>query len=125
MYYNEATLKLTLIQLRSFESSWRRERLSDEDLQALESEIMDNPNIGHVMKGTGGLRKMRFAPPSRGRGKSGSYRVCYASFAEHARVYLIILFAKNAQSNLSAAQRNSIADVIYRISTALKRGENP
>jgi hypothetical protein len=116
---------MTLIQLRSFETHWRRERLSDEDLQVLESEILENPNGGDVMKGTGGLRKMRFAPRSRGKGKSGAFRVCYANFPEHARVYLVILFPKNVQSNLTAAQRAAISDVLHRISTALKRGEDP
>jgi hypothetical protein len=120
-----ARVRLTLIQLRSFEARWRSERLFDEDLQALESEIVDDPEVGDVMRGTGGLRKMRFAPPSRGRGKSGSFRVCYAHFPEYARVYLVILFSKNAQANLSNAQRAAVKIVLHRISVALKRGENP
>ncbi len=124
MYYS-SDVQLSLIQLRSFETRWRSERLVDADLQRLESEILENPNAGQVMGGTGGLRKMRFAPPSRGRGKSGSFRVCYAYFPDHARIYLVILFPKNVQANLTAAERNAMKTLMRRISDALKRGENP
>src|SRR5665213_2831955 len=51
-----------------FKNLWRSEKLRDEDLQALETLIMRNPSGPGIMKGTGGLRKIRFAPPSRGRG---------------------------------------------------------
>ena len=118
-------VKLSLIQLRSFETRWRSERLVDDDLQRLESEIIDDPNVGKVMSGTGGLRKMRFAPPSRGRGKSGSFRVCYGYFPDHDRVYLVILFPKNEQANLTRTERNSMKALMQRIADGLKRGENP
>jgi hypothetical protein len=49
--------------------------LNDRDRRRLENEITDNPQIGAVMRGTGGLRKMRFS--FEGKGKSGSSRVLY------------------------------------------------
>ena len=66
---------------------------------------MDRPDGGPVMQGTGGVRKSRFAPPSWHRGKSGSLRICYVYFKEFATVCLLVLFAKNEKSNLSAAER--------------------
>jgi hypothetical protein len=54
------------------------------------------------MKGTGGLRKMRFAPSSANRGKSGAVRVCYVIFVAAASCYLLAIFPKNEQPNLSA-----------------------
>jgi hypothetical protein len=70
-------VKLTLAQTASFVSLWRRWRLNDDDLRALERQLMDNPTAGAVMRNTGGVRKMRFAPPSRSAGKSGGFRACY------------------------------------------------
>lgn len=68
----------TFIQTQEFSRQWRALGFDDEDLRHLELMIMQNPEVGVVMQGTGGLRKMRFA--YEGRGKSGSVRVCYVDF---------------------------------------------
>lgn len=115
----------TLIQLQGFKHMWRVKRLTDEDLQALESSIMRDPAAAPVMRGTGGLRKLRFAPPSRGRGKSGSMRVAYAQFPEHRRIYLVTLFFKKDDDNLSTADHNAIKKVLDRIAADLRKGLNP
>jgi hypothetical protein len=75
-------LYLSLIQLSEFRNNWNRLKLTDDDLRRLEAEILIDPESPPVMRGTGGLRKMRFAPPSSGGGKSGGIRVCYAYFPE-------------------------------------------
>lgn len=98
-------MKLTFIQPASFAADWRRLGLTDEDLQALEADLMERPNVGPVMKGTGGLRKMRFAPPSANRGKSGAMRVCYVVFYAAASCYLLVIFPKNELPNLSDADK--------------------
>ena len=66
---------------------------------------MDRPDNGRVMTGTGGLRKMRFAPPSRHMGKSGAMRVCYLWLPGLSRIYLMLIFSKSEMGNLSAAER--------------------
>lgn len=118
-------MRFSLIQLRAFQSKWRGTRLTDEDLQALEQLILSHPDAGQVMRGTGGLRKVRFAPRSSHRGKSGAFRVCYAVFPEHGRVYLVTLFAKSEQANLTAAERTDVKAMLERIGAALRRGESP
>src|SRR5438477_11253839 len=70
----------TIIQLLGFTHLWNAHRLTDDDLAALEAEIMENPGGPPVMRGTGGLRKIRFAPPSFRRGKSGAMRVGFTHF---------------------------------------------
>jgi hypothetical protein len=89
----------------SFVADWYRLGLTDDDLRALERAILDRPEIGKVMAGTGGLRKMRFAPPSRHVGKSGAMRVGYLWVADLARIYLMVIFPKNEKDNLSPAER--------------------
>ena len=118
-------MRWTLIQLQGFRSLWKSERLSDEDLQRLEAEVMLDPARPRVMRGTGGLRKARFAPPSRGKGKSGSMRVGYAQFPEHGRIYLVTLFLKKDQESLSDNTRNTIKVLLDRIAAALAKGEEP
>ena len=101
-------MKLTLIQVATFVGKAKRLGLSDEDLQALERQIMENPEGGDVVAGTGGVRKIRFAPPSWNTGKSGATRVCYALFSVIETVYLLTIFGKNEQANLTAAEKAGI-----------------
>lgn len=58
-------VKLTFAQVKVFVDDWRHLRLTDEDLRELELQLMTGPaSVGRVMAGTGGLRKVRFSPPS-------------------------------------------------------------
>ena len=101
-------MKLTFAQIAGFAAKWARMRLTDEDLQALEAQMMERPQAGEVMRGTGGVRKIRFAPPSWQTGKSGATRVCYITLVDAGHCYLLAIFAKNEQSNLTAAERNEL-----------------
>ena len=49
--------------------------LTDEEYRALQSLLMQRPEAGAVIKGSGGVRKVRWAPS--GSGKSGGVRVIY------------------------------------------------
>ena len=61
------------VELPIFRSRWKDMGLQDDDLKRLQEELLADPKIGAVMRGTGGVRKMRFAFEQRG--KSGSIRV--------------------------------------------------
>ena len=98
-------MKQTFIQVSRFVAKWRSLKLNDADLSALESLLMADPNTGDVMAGAGGVRKVRFAPPSRHTGKSGAFRVAYAYFRVGETVYLLTIFGKNEQENFTAAQK--------------------
>jgi hypothetical protein len=87
----------------------------------LERELIDSPDKAPVIEHTGGLRKLRFAPPSSGRGKSGAYRVCYAYFPAYGTIALFIVFGKNERSNLSAAEARATAKALKAFETELRR----
>jgi hypothetical protein len=80
---------------------------------------MEQPLGGKVMRNTGGVRKTRFAPPSRGFGKSGAYRICYVYFPAHEMVFFLLLFAKNEQPNLTTAQEKVCRLLIKQIQQSL------
>jgi hypothetical protein len=113
-------VRFTFAQAASFVSDWRRLGLTDGDLRELESQIMQRPDIGPVMRGTRGLRKMRFSPESSGRGKSGSLRVCYVCFPEFGTVYLLLLYAKNEKDNLTDAERAHVRNWIGTLRRGLE-----
>jgi hypothetical protein len=113
---------MTFGQIASFLREWRRLRLTDEDLQALETLIMERPEAGQVMQGTGGLRKIRFAPPSWRTGKSGATRVCYVYFVSAAWCELLMIFSKNQKPNLSAAEKARARQYIADLRRQLEKG---
>lgn len=54
-------MKRTFIQTAEFVKCWEQLNLNDDDLRRLEWEILKHPKVGTVIRGTGKLRKMRFA----------------------------------------------------------------
>jgi hypothetical protein len=83
---------------------------------------MAAPDGSPVIRGTGGLRKLRFATPDSNRGKRGSYRVFYVYFPDFGTVLLMAIIAKSDESDLTKADRNALAQVINGIQSALERG---
>ena len=83
-------------ELVSFETH-RREYLSDDAFQALQLLLMANPHAGPVIQGTGGLRKLRWSDPDRGKGKRG---VCGLSITGLAK-------ARSSGSSRSMARMSS------------------
>jgi len=100
-----------------FDKQWRAMGLDDNDLQALQIELLKDPQIGSVIQGTGKLRKMRFAFPNRG--KSGSSRVLYVDFVLAETIYLIFAYPKNEKDNLTDEERNNIKKMIAKIEQSL------
>jgi hypothetical protein len=113
-------MRLTLIQLSTFSAKWSKLRLTDEDLQSLEGMLIENPEAGAVIPGTGGLRKLRFAPPSWNTGKRGAMRVIYAFIRETQAVFLFALYGKNEQSDLSADEKSIFRRVLDRLRASYK-----
>jgi hypothetical protein len=91
------------------------------DLWDLQILIMRNPEIGKVVSGTGGLRKMRFARASDRIGKRGGVRVCYVHFREFATVLLVTAYGKNEADDLTPIQKKSIREYLNRTKVALGR----
>jgi hypothetical protein len=105
-------MHLSFVYLPLFSTRWKQARLDDEDLRAMEHQLLENPEAGAVVAGTGGLRKMRFSPPSRRRGKSGAFRVCYLLLPMSGHAVLFTMFAKSDQQNLITAEKSQVKAVV-------------
>ena len=102
-----------------FDKQWAHMGLDDEDLRRLENEIANNPQIGRVIRGAGGLRKMRFA--FEGQGKSGSSRVLYVDYVFVERVYLITVYPKSQKDDISQEEREIFRKIIEQVKNDLRR----
>jgi hypothetical protein len=73
---------------------------------------MTDPEAGDVIQGTGGLRKMRFSDPRRGKGKRGGLRVISYWWKAGLQFWLFTLYGKDEIDDVSAAQRKALKAVL-------------
>ena len=87
--------------------------MNDEDRTAIVEMLAADPTQGDLIKGTGGLRKLRI--PLEGRGKRGGGRVIYWYHSEAFPIALLWVFAKNEASDLTPDQAGALAKVAAEI----------
>jgi hypothetical protein len=79
-----------------------REFLDDDDYAALQQHLAVHPDAGAVIRGSSGLRKVRWA--ARGHGKRGGVRVIYYWWVAKGRISMLYLYPKNEPDDLTANQ---------------------
>ena len=112
---------LNFVELDPFTPAWRRLGLGDHDLRALQIAICAWPDQAPVVPGTGGLRKLRFAPEGWKGGKSGAARVYYAYFPQFGLVALIYAHSKDDMEAIDAATKKEIRNLIQQVQRYLER----
>lgn len=84
--------------------------LSDDEYADLQGFLCEHPEAGDVVKGSGGVRKLRWARP--GAGKSGGVRVCYYVRTRAGRMLMLTIYAKSAQDSISGHLLKAIKEVL-------------
>ena len=113
-------MDLTFVYSPGFVTEWNRQQLTDDDLVALEAWIAQQRSMAPVIRGTGGLRKIRFAPPSWHTGKSGATRVGFSYFPTKSAVIVVAMFSKTEAANFTAAQRAEIRKWLSRVEKSFR-----
>lgn len=116
IYQNKVPREFIL--LPSFDKKWQHLGLGNEELIQLENSLLQNPKIGAVMRGTCGIRKMRFAFEHKG--KSGSMRIVYIDFELYEKIYLLDVFTKSEKDNLSSSERNILRGLVEDLEFSLE-----
>jgi hypothetical protein len=88
------------------------EYLSDDSYRGLQRELARNPELGDIMPGTGGFRKLRWADPRRGKGRRGGLRLIYYYFLSDQQVWLMTLYDKDEASDLTAKEKKVLRAAI-------------
>lgn len=94
---------VTVVETPEFLASTRK-LMDVEERALLVDHLALNPMAGDLIPGTGGVRKLRWG--LEGRGKRGGARVIYFYHSPGIPLFALTAFAKNAQADLSAADRN-------------------
>ena len=102
------TARLAVVETPAYLSK-AEQLMSEAERAAVVDTISHEPLTGVLIKGSGGLRKMRFG--LEGRGKRGGGRVIYWFHSPSYPAVLLWAFAKNEASNLSTSQLKRVKEV--------------
>ena len=87
--------------------------LSEDEYLGLQSFLIQYPEAGKVVRGSGGIRKVRWALP--GKGKSGGVRVIYYFKRDDSEIWLLTIYSKNEVENIPAHVLRQIAKEIENV----------
>ncbi len=85
---------------------------TDDELKDLQAELIATPDKGDLIKGTGGLRKIRMAVGNTG--KSGSVRVLYV-LAHADKIYLVLAYPKSVKSSLTDEEKSKLKQLVLSL----------
>ena len=88
------------------------EILTDDEYKELQAMLAQQPDIGSIIPGGGGLRKVRWS--IKGKGKRGGSRVIYYWFVEDESILMLFIFKKNERSDLTKEQLKQLRTIVER-----------
>jgi hypothetical protein len=86
--------------------------LTDDEYRELQHRLAAGPELGDVMPGTGGFRKLRWTDPRRGKGRRGGLRVIYYYFPGEQQIWLMTVYDKNEASGLTPKEKQALKGAI-------------
>jgi hypothetical protein len=87
-----------------------QELMSDDDYKDLQEALVNRPDLGDVIKGSGGIRKVRWK--LEGKGKSGGVRVIYYWVVNDEHIRMLYVYPKGKQANLTKAQLAQLKAIV-------------
>lgn len=115
MTYTSLTYKLKwgmmmiIIETRIF-TKLIEDYFSDDEYRKLQEYLALFPDAGDVMRGSGGLRKLRWR--QKGRGKRGGVRIIYYWITAEGKILMLYLYSKNIKDDLSNSELKLIKKIV-------------
>ena len=100
---------LTIVELPGFKKQ-AKDLLDEDAFERLTFTLASCPEVGNLIKGSNGLRKLRFAIGHKG--KSGGVRIIYYYYNASMPLWLIDIYAKNKQENINQAQLKEFSKLV-------------
>lgn len=89
------------------------ELLTNDEYRGLQNLMLENPERGDIIKGGGGIRKLRYALP--GRGKSGGIRVIYYWITRNDQILLLLAYPKSKKDTLTDKETAILREYVKEI----------
>lgn len=87
--------------------------LTDDEYRQLQALLIENPERGVIIQGTGGVRKIRFKMGNKG--KRGGVRIIYYWVSRKFKIYFLTMYAKCNQEDLSSQEKS----ILYALAKEL------
>ena len=87
--------------------------LPDDAYKELQSALMANRDAGDLIKGGGGIRKLRWGRP--GGGKRGGIRTIYFWRKEHDQILMLVAYPKSRKDNLTVKEASVLRDLVKEL----------
>jgi len=84
--------------------------LTDDEYRLLQAHLVQKPDAGKIIPGSGGLRKLRWS--AGGRGKRGGIRVIYYWFVSPEVILMLFAYPKNVQDDLTPDQLKQLRKIV-------------
>lgn len=84
--------------------------LNDEEYRTLQNILVERPDSGDIIQGSGGIRKIRWG--ASGRGKRGGARVIYYWATQNDQIFMLYAYPKNERENLTKDQLSVLRAVV-------------
>lgn len=84
--------------------------LNDDEYRGLQTYLMRKPDAGDLVRGSGGVRKVRWAPE--GKGKSGGVRVIYYWKRPDNEIWMLTIYSKSERSSIPGHVLKQISEAI-------------
>ena len=84
--------------------------ISDTQYHLLQLQLSMHPESGEIIKGSGGIRKLRWF--GSGRGKRAGIRVIYYYFTDSEQVYMLYAYPKNKKEDLTKDQLRQLKQIV-------------
>jgi hypothetical protein len=107
--------EITVLQLPKFKAE-ATALIGPDGIEAIAVYLIDHPDAGAVIPGSGGARKLRWAAKSKG--KRGGARIIYVYVVIAARIYLIRCYVKNVQTDLTADEKRQLRQIAAHLKGA-------
>lgn len=114
-----ATVYITVAEVDPFPATAKTAGLTEDERKELTDFLAQNPEAGVLIPRTGGLRKLRWAKD--GGGKRGGYRVIYYFFDHMVPIFLLAIYPKSQQVDLTPDQEKKLTALAEELKTAARK----
>ena len=83
---------------------------TDDEYQKIQEYMIKTPDVGDIIQGGGGIRKLRWSLDNRG--KSGGVRIIYYWETPNDVLFMLFMYSKNKAENLTKAQLKFLKNIV-------------
>ena len=105
------THAVVIVEFKAFTRAIKQ-LMDDDQYRELQEVLVKDPELGDLIKGTHGLRKVRWRLP--GTGKRGGTRIIYYWWVSNDQLLMLLAYPKNKQSDLTPEQKAVLSELVKR-----------